>query len=160
MPGFPMNVLSHFQTLFEYDAWANREVVAALKNIPSPPSKSVKVAAHIVAAEWLWLNRLHRETQRLQVWPELTVAQIASELNPLPEIWRNVLDGAAERMAEMVEYTNSKGEPWRSTFHDVLTHVVIHSGYHRGQIATDLRAAGYDPPYTDYIHATRQQLIG
>src|SRR5687767_11056038 len=105
-----MDLRKHFQTLFEYDAWANREVVAALKKIPSPPPKSVKVAAHIVAAEWLWLNRLHRETQRLPVWPELTVAQIESEFNPLPEIWRNVLERAAERMNELVEYTNSKGE--------------------------------------------------
>jgi uncharacterized damage-inducible protein DinB len=33
--------------------------------------------------------------------------------------------------------------------------VVIHSAYHRGQIAADVRAAGHEPAYTDFIHATR-----
>jgi uncharacterized damage-inducible protein DinB len=154
-----MDLRQHFQTLFEYDAWANREVVAALKRISSPPPKSMKIAAHIVAAEWLWLNRLHREAQRLAVWPEFSVQQIESELNPLPGVWKTELEGASDRMSEVIEYRNSKGELWTSTFHDVLSHVVIHSGYHRGQIATDLRAAGYDPPYTDYIHAKRQGFI-
>ena len=39
------------------------------------------------------------------------------------------------------------------------THVVIHSAYHRGQIASDVRASGGVPAYTDYIHAVRQGLI-
>jgi uncharacterized damage-inducible protein DinB len=58
-----------------------------------------------------------------------------------------------------VGYTNSKGEPWTNTVEEILTHVVIHSTYHRGQIASDLRNAGLEPAYTDYIHALRQKLI-
>jgi len=42
---------------------------------------------------------------------------------------------------------------------DILTHVLLHSAYHRGQIAVDLRAAGLTPAYTDYIHAVRQGKI-
>jgi len=42
---------------------------------------------------------------------------------------------------------------------DILTHVLLHSVYHRGQIAADLRAGGAQPPYTDFIHAARQNLI-
>jgi len=58
-----------------------------------------------------------------------------------------------------VSYSNSKGEPWTSTVEEILTHLVIHSAYHRGQIASDLRSAGQEPAYTDYIHAVRQGLI-
>jgi hypothetical protein len=32
----------------------------------------------------------------------------------------------------------------------------MHGGYHRGQIARQLRAAGREPPYTDYIEFTRR----
>jgi uncharacterized damage-inducible protein DinB len=42
---------------------------------------------------------------------------------------------------------------------DVLTHVLLHSAYHRGQIASQMRAGGEEPAYTDFIHATRQGLI-
>ena len=31
-------------------------------------------------------------------------------------------------------------------------HVIMHSAYHRGQIAADVRAAGLTPAYTDFIH--------
>jgi len=37
--------------------------------------------------------------------------------------------------------------------------VITHSTYHRGQIAADLRAAGVQPAYTDFIHGVRQGLI-
>jgi uncharacterized damage-inducible protein DinB len=40
-----------------------------------------------------------------------------------------------------------------------LEHVIMHSVYHRGQIATDVRAAGFSPAYTDFIHVIRHNLI-
>jgi uncharacterized damage-inducible protein DinB len=35
----------------------------------------------------------------------------------------------------------------------------MHSAYHRGQIASLMRAGGGIPAYTDFIHAVRQGLI-
>ena len=46
-----------------------------------------------------------------------------------------------------------------SSVEDVLTHVIIHSGYHRGQIAMLLGRAGHETAYTDFIHCIRQQKI-
>jgi len=40
-----------------------------------------------------------------------------------------------------------------------LTHVIMHSAYHRGQIALEMRAAGMEPAHTDFIHAVRQGLV-
>lgn len=40
-----------------------------------------------------------------------------------------------------------------------LTHVAMHSAYHRGQIAGELREPGNTPPYTDFIHPVRQGLV-
>ncbi|HYF39845.1 MAG TPA: DinB family protein, partial [Gemmatimonadales bacterium] len=64
-----------------------------------------------------------------------------------------------EPLSEPISYINSKGERWSSTVEDILTHIVIHSAYHRGQIASDLRAEGHEPAYTDYIHAVRQRFV-
>jgi len=38
-------------------------------------------------------------------------------------------------------------------------HVIMHSAYHRGQIATDMRAAGLTPAYTDFIHSIRRGFV-
>jgi uncharacterized damage-inducible protein DinB len=62
-------------------------------------------------------------------------------------------------LSESVAYQNSQGETWTSTVQDILTHVVLHSAYHRGQIASQMRATGEQPAYTDFIHAARQGLI-
>jgi uncharacterized damage-inducible protein DinB len=41
----------------------------------------------------------------------------------------------------------------------MLTHVLFHSAYHRGQIALQMRASGMEPAYTDFIHAVRQGFV-
>jgi uncharacterized damage-inducible protein DinB len=67
------------------------------------------------------------------------------------------MDEAALRVG--VTYKNTKGEPWTNSVEDILTHVIMHSAYHRGQIAADMRASGHTPAYTDFIHAVRQKLL-
>ena len=115
---------------------------------------------HIVGAEYLWLARLREEPAPLPVWPDLAVEQCAAHLGELSGMWHEYLaDAGASRVAERVTYTNSKGEEWTSAVEDILNHVTIHSAYHRGQIASDLRAAGQAPAYTDFIHAVRLGLI-
>jgi uncharacterized damage-inducible protein DinB len=75
--------------------------------------------------------------------------------------WRNLLSAASdEDLVRPVHYTNSKGETYTSTVADIMMHVAMHSAYHRGQIASDMRAAGVEPAYTDFIHAVRQKKVG
>jgi uncharacterized damage-inducible protein DinB len=76
------------------------------------------------------------------------------------ELWRKYLEASApDDLTKTVSYKNSKGEPWTSTVEDVVTHVLFHSTYHRGQIASFMRASGDTPAYTDFIHAVRQGLM-
>ena len=58
-----------------------------------------------------------------------------------------------------MSYRNSQGETWSSRKDDILMHVVMHSAYHRGQIAADMRIAGLVPAYTDFIHSVRQGFV-
>jgi uncharacterized damage-inducible protein DinB len=136
------------QRLFLYDHWANREVFEV-----SLPGEAVRLLAHIIGAEWLWLSRLTGAPPKMAVWPELTREQCAAQIEPLRESWAAYLSTADP--SSSISYMNTKGERWTSVVGDVLTHVVIHGAYHRGQIASAVRAAGSPPPYTDYIHCTR-----
>jgi len=151
--------LIHLSRLLRYDIWANGETLDSLRQGP-PPARSLKWMGHIVGAEYLWLARLREEPAPLPVWPDLAVEQCAAHLGELSGMWHEYLaDAGANRVAQRVTYTNSKGEEWTSAVEDILTHVTIHSAYHRGQIASDLRAAGQAPAYTDFIHAVRLGLI-
>jgi len=107
----------------------------------------------------LWLARLEGETSELPVWPDLSLKDCGKRLGEMSRLLGDVAQAGPERLAEPVSYTNSKGESWTNTVEEILTHLVIHSAYHRGQIASDVRAAGQTPAYTDYIHAVRQGLV-
>jgi len=119
--------------------------------------------AHIVAAEWLWFYRIELNREKLQalpVWPELTLDQCEKQLNDLASIWTDYLDKLTpSKLSEQISYTNTKGEAFSNTIGDILQHVIMHSAYHRGQIATDLRSAGFSPAYTDFIHAVRTGMV-
>jgi uncharacterized damage-inducible protein DinB len=158
-----MEMLHHLSRLFRYDAWANHEALASLRNAGTPPSRAQKIMAHICAAEWLWFYRLELNQAKLQalpVWPDLTLDQCEKQLNDLAGIWTDYLTKLTPaKLSEQISYTNTKGESFSNTIEDILQHVIMHSAYHRGQIATDLRSAGFTPAYTDFIHAVRTGMI-
>jgi uncharacterized damage-inducible protein DinB len=152
--------LRYINRLFSYNDWANREVTRALNNLKEPPSRSVQRLAHIVSAERLWLERLTRKKQTNPVWPEFGLKQCEEEIVELAKLWKDYLTSIGEDdLIRLVTYKNSKGEDWTSQTQDVLLHVILHSAYHRGQIASDMREAGFPPAYTDFIHAVRQGTV-
>ncbi|HUJ95139.1 MAG TPA: DinB family protein [Terriglobales bacterium] len=153
-----MNMHEYFQRLFSYDGWANGQVVAAIRASNDRPARSVKLLAHIFAAERLWLERLKHEKQSVAVWPEFTLADCEAQAQELPQLWKQHLQGEGD-LAGTIIYKNTKGENWTSRRGDILQHVVMHSAYHRGQIAADMRAAGFTPAYTDFIHGVRQGFV-
>jgi uncharacterized damage-inducible protein DinB len=142
--------------LFEYDAWANREVIEHLRQM-NAPTRALAIIAHIIGTGWLWLGRIHGDGNPAAVWPDLSLDECETQLNELVPQWQRVL--AADEPRRNINYTNSKGERWSSTVDDVLMHVIIHGAYHRGQIATIVRTSGTTPAYTDYIHCIRQGFI-
>jgi uncharacterized damage-inducible protein DinB len=155
-----MELHAHLERLLRYDDWANRETLAGLKQVAVPPG-ATRLFAHIIAAERLWLDRVARAPQSVDPWPAWDLQQSAAELAGLLPAWREVLgEHPGSQLEHVVRYTNTKGEPWTNTVLDVVTHVVLHSAYHRGQIAAAERAAGREPAYTDFIHCTRRGLLG
>ena len=143
--------------LFVYNDWANREELSRLRELTVSPAPALRIFSHIIAAEWLWLARLGWSAAKMDVWPELTLTQCSVELDWLRDAWRAMLRDVDP--TAVVEYRNSRGEIWTNVIDDILTHVPLHGSYHRGQIATQLRATGGAPPYTDFIHAARSGLL-
>jgi uncharacterized damage-inducible protein DinB len=147
------------QRLLQYDLWANRETLKSLGQA-IPPPRSLKWMGHIVGAEFLWLARLENQTSPMPVWPDLSLKECGRRVGEVSGKLLEILAGESPvGLNEQISYTNSKGEIWSSSVEEILTHIAIHSAYHRGQIAADIRSAGQTPAYTDYIHAVRQGQV-
>jgi uncharacterized damage-inducible protein DinB len=62
-----------FLRMFDYDSWANRECLTAMRGAADPVSPDiVGRMAHILSAQKLWLERILNHPQSLPVWPGST----------------------------------------------------------------------------------------
>lgn len=153
-----------FLRMFAYDSWANRECLAAMRGAGPTSADMIGRMSHILSAQQLWFERIEGRSQSMAVWPTLTVEDCAALADEMSTAWRSYLTEPREQVAlnslnAKVEYRNTKGELWSSRVEDVLTHVLFHSTYHRGQIALQMRTAGVAPAATDFIHAVRQGFV-
>jgi uncharacterized damage-inducible protein DinB len=156
-----------FLRMFSYDHWANGECLAAMQSAGSVSPETVGRMAHILSAQKLWLERILKQRQSMAVWPMATIEDCLALADEMAAAWRDYLihtapmgnQSASGSLDNKVEYRNSKGEPWSSRVEDILTHVLFHSAYHRGQIALLARASGKEPAYTDFIRAVRQGFV-
>ena len=155
-----MSLADYMRQQFAYDAWANQEVLASIRANGRENARPLQLMSHILAAERVWLERLKQVPQSVPVWPEPNLAQCEAEAAELKKLWFDYLDLiTAGDISQTISYKNSQGEAWTSAIGDVLSHVVMHSAYHRGQIASHMRASGQTPVNTDFIHAVRNGLV-
>jgi uncharacterized damage-inducible protein DinB len=150
-----VNVADYLRRQFFYDGWANREVLNAIRAAGDEDRRSLQLMAHILAAGRVWLERLKKVPQSVPVLPPSDLAGCETEAKKLESEWLEYMNSVAD-LSQTVTYKNTKGEEWSSSIGDVLTHVLMHSAYHRGQIASHMREQGHTPAYTDFIHALRQ----
>ncbi len=145
-----------FLDLQRFNQWANGVVAEAVEH-NDVPSKAVELTSHIINANTIWLDRLEGRASDTEVWKvydknKLRNLQAKSDLALL----NFILAAGESKFSESIEYTNSKGETFRSGVGEILTHVCVHSAYHRGQIISIIKNIVSPIPYTDYIHYARK----
>jgi len=156
-----MTVLELLRQQFQYDSWANREELRVLSTFPAPPEQATKLLTHIIAAQWLWFDRLQSNQPRTVVWPDMAITRCEQQLLELDSVWGAYLGKLSEAdLAKSCSYTNSKGDAFTNNVLDILNQLILHAAHHRGQISQEIRRSGVVPAPVDYIHAVRKGLIG
>ncbi|MBI5265688.1 MAG: DinB family protein [candidate division Zixibacteria bacterium] len=154
-------MVNYFLQRFAYTSWADREALASLERAQTPPPRALQIMGHIIAAEQLWLDRLRNQASTTPVWPDWSLTQCAAAIEQTHALWQAYLHSlTVDDMAVRIFYVSVQGEKFSNEIGEVLTHVVTHGAYHRGQIAAELRRAGFAPAMTDFIHAARNKLFG
>jgi uncharacterized damage-inducible protein DinB len=149
--------------LYAYNRWANARSLEGASAVSSADfTKDVGgsfaslrgTLAHMYGAEWIWLERWRGNSPRA-----LPFALDFPDVETIRTRWLDVereqkkfLDGVdPARLAHVISYVNLKGETFAYPLRRMLQHVVNHSSYHRGQIATLLRQLGATPLSTDLL---------
>lgn len=159
--------LDYIRRLYEYNLWANDQFVDALKAISEDELRAevessyrslLATFEHIVGAEWVWLQRLQGTSPTALPIIGQSFEGLEAMLDVLESERSEYLDNLTpDDLSGTLTYRDIRGTEYTNPLGDILAHVVNHSSYHRGQLATLLRQAGVTPPSTDYILWIRQQ---
>jgi uncharacterized damage-inducible protein DinB len=143
-----------FKELFEYSHHFNQKLADIFNTSPNKTSeKSVKLFNHLLNAHQIWNNRIEPKQTPFSVWELHSVQEFQNIDKANYEQTLQILDKFD--LAETINYANSKGQTFSNSIRDIFFHVINHSTYHRGQIATDFKQFGLEPVVTDYIFFKR-----
>ena len=167
-----MTVTAHLRRVLEAEVEANRRAIASIRGAlkqaecaggpwthgQPPAPRAAEVMGHINSARYEWLVRLGVLPKRpFVMWPATGVDEVERECVMLDAAWRRYLEGMDDtKLSVSVRYSSVEGTPWVSTVEEIVTHVLNHSTYHRGQISMLVYAAGGERATTDFIGITRR----
>jgi uncharacterized damage-inducible protein DinB len=161
-------LVEQYRRWFDYEKDSHRQVLASLDTVPEenrgsePFQKALSILGHIIAARRTWLHRF--EPSKFEKPTELfptgaTRNSLEADLTAMERDWSEYFQRLTDSELERVfTYQSSDGHGFRNVVNDVLTQLYGHSLYHRGQIASLVRAAGGEPARTDFIFWSRESI--
>jgi uncharacterized damage-inducible protein DinB len=158
-----------FASLYAFNRWANLRVLDACRKLtaeqyaaePAPGWSSIRsTIVHIAIVTEGWLRVLAGEV----VGDVLTEAELpavddaAQVLEKAQAILDDLLPRFTPERLATPQTLSGRGRtatlpPWV-----VLRHIVNHSTYHRGQVASKLKRFGIEQPATDFVFWAMEQV--
>lgn len=157
--------LEAIRELFDYNYWARDrqlEACAALteEQLLRPMGSSFPsvrdTLAHLLAVEWLWLERWQGRSPRTWPLPEEfpALAAIAARWATVERDMREYLAGlTGDALLLPITCTGTRGNVWTYPLWRMHMHLLNHQSYHRGQVTTLLRQLGAVPARVDFLVA-------
>lgn len=161
-------MLDELRRLLRYDAWATSRIRAALGALEPAAfenesgERALALYAHMYGSRRMWLGRIEGTADAaLNTWPLLSLADADALRAEMEQRWGALSSGLSEAdLGRVVAYATQAGAPGQQTLGDILTHAVLHSMHHRGQIATLVRELGGIPPQNDFVVFTKEEREG
>ncbi len=142
--------------LMGHEAWADRRLLQAVKDCQGAWEDAAlrEKLQHIHAVQLAYLGLLQGEPadwegleRPFSSYEEFhtSVSRYHEQTAALGDCLRS------DQLEKPITFPIAGETERRSSFRDALLQVVMHSHYHRAQIATRLREIGGQPPLTDFI---------
>lgn len=145
---------TYFKELFEYNHYFNQQLANVFNEQHDRVSnKAVQLFNHILNAHQLWNHRIESGNEAVGAWairPSVDFSEIDRKNYETSLMILSKYD-----LKSTVSYVNSRGEAFTSSIRDILFHIINHSTYHKGQIATEFRQHGVEPLAMDFIFYKR-----
>lgn len=158
-----MGNLDTLKRLFQYKEWANSSLLEAMESMDSDaPSTEIAIRAlnHTLVVDRIFaahLQGIEHPYGSANEEEAPSLANLAAGMTANDRWYVDYVSDIDERgLNESLDFTFTDGAPGRMSRHEMLMHVVVHGGYHRGQVGWMLTLEGIAPPadgVTSYLHS-------
>jgi len=153
-----------FKKLYEYQAWANADLFEKMRGMNrEKDEKELQVAISLLSHSYIVAKIF---CAHLSGSPHNYRSDNTSETPSLGDLRASVAacdqwyidyaEGATpESLAESIRFSFTDGDQGSMTREEMLTHVALHGGYHRGEVGRILWQLSITPPwdiFSGYLH--------
>lgn len=118
----------YFLKLFNYNEWANNQVIKKILNERFNDEETIKLFSHLISVQRMWLDRLLNKTIDYDVWQVYMPERFITLSKENNKDWIKLLEMQSEEsITRIVKYTNTKGISYENSIEDIVTHVINHS---------------------------------
>ena len=151
--------------LFDYNYWARDLQIKSYATLTEqkfrrPMGSSFSslrdTMVHMVAVEWLWLERWRGRAPKSLLSPEEfhTVSTVYDHWHTVENEMRDYLAALDEEaINKLVTCVSTRGQTWTYTLWRMMLHLLNHQSYHRGQVTALLRQLEMQPAKVDFLDA-------
>jgi uncharacterized damage-inducible protein DinB/putative sterol carrier protein len=157
-----MNQISTLERLFRYKAQANDEILAAMQlfdDASLAKEVAIRVLSHVYVVDQIFAANLtgteHGHTSANKGHAP-TLEELSDAIKISDQWYVDYVSRLEDvQLAEWIDFTFTDGAPGRMSREEMLLHVTIHGGYHRGQVGWIMIENSITPPadgLTSYLH--------
>ncbi|MBC8984208.1 DinB family protein [Pedobacter sp. N36a] len=148
----------YFFNLLAFDYWTNVRLMESMQAAVDIPQRAKDLFNHLIATTRVWRSRMVGEMQDVEVWEKFEEQHWPELLDHNYQLMTSFLEQLQEEdLQRKIRYYNTKGVAYETVISDILTHLIVHSGYHQGQIVSLTKPFFSTDPDLMYITYTREQ---
>ncbi|MBU1096804.1 MAG: damage-inducible protein DinB [Ignavibacteriae bacterium HGW-Ignavibacteriae-2] len=148
---------TYFIELFQYNDWANEQLIEHIRFLEQPPERCLRLISHILSAQDMWMERIAgTHDWNIQIWDLYTIQECSLLSVQSSQQWFKLIRKLKDKdYDKLIVYKNLNGNACETPIRQIITHVAQHSTYHRGQINLLLKQNNIPPVELDYIYYSR-----
>jgi uncharacterized damage-inducible protein DinB len=159
---------AYIEKLIDYNYWANGLVMKNAEKLTDEEFRqengsgldSVRdILAHVMLAEWLWLERMQGKSRILDEFKKFFKLERYPTIKECYDDWFDIelrmrdflANMPEEQLTQTFEYARSDGSEYENRYIDIFTQLILHGMQHRSELAVILSKLGHSPGNLDYI---------
>jgi uncharacterized damage-inducible protein DinB len=140
-----------------HEHWGNLFVLQTMRDMPEIPPRATTLIGHMVASQHVWISRIQGVPFTMDVFPTMSLdacgAYFDAHHKQLMQWAQN-----PEMRHTTIAYTTTAGVAYTNTIEELLSHICLHSQYHRGQINQLIKPLVERTHDVDYIQYLRSKI--